>query len=194
MKNDPNNLSMVFEKVAKSKKLRPFDGIKSNTLSQIFEISKNLEFAILSPLSDNKDYPNYKVQKELTNKKKTLLGVGPMSANVVDSTIELSDKYKVPLILIASRRQIDFEYLEAVLDAKPRCGESFTYSHFHPLYWAHKLAPNKTTINFSADNLAEAVAICANKIAPVVTVVKKSFWKNGKQVDPYKQKLPPRKI
>mgnify|MGYP003138784290 CR=1 FL=1 len=76
--------------------------------------------------------------------------------------------------------QIDFKYLDAVLDAKPRRGESFTYSHFHPLYWAHKLAPNKTTINFSADNLAEAVAICANKIAPVVIVVKKSFWKNGK--------------
>ena len=53
--------------------------------------------------------------------------------------------------------QIDFEYLDAVLDAKPRRGESFTYSHFHPLYWAHKLAPNKTTINYSADNLAEAV-------------------------------------
>ena len=76
--------------------------------------------------------------------------------------------------------QIDFEYLDAVLDAKPRRGESFTYSHFHPLFWAQKLAPNKTTINYSADTLAEAVAICANKIAPVVTVVKRSFWKNGK--------------
>lgn len=76
--------------------------------------------------------------------------------------------------------QIDFEYLDAVLDAKPRCGESFTYSHFHPLYWAQKLAPNKTTINYSADNLSEAVQIVKNKIAPVVTVVKKSFWKNGK--------------
>tara|TARA_R100001015_G_C4605470_1_gene160490 strand:- start:100 stop:849 length:750 start_codon:yes stop_codon:yes gene_type:complete len=72
--------------------------------------------------------------------------------------------------------QIDFEYLDAVLNAKPRRGESFTYSHFHPLYWAQKLAPNKTTINYSADNLAEAVQIVKNKIAPVVTVVKKSFW------------------
>jgi len=76
--------------------------------------------------------------------------------------------------------QIDFKYLDAVLNAKPRRGESFTYSHFHPLYWAHKLAPNKTTINFSADNLAEAVQIMKDKVAPVVTVVKKSFWKNGK--------------
>ena len=86
--------------------------------------------------------------------------------------------------------QIDFEYLEAVLDAKPRRGESFTYSHFHPLYWAHKLAPNKTTINFSADNLAEAVAICANKIAPVVTVVKKSFWKNKKHATIERDDIP----
>ena len=77
-----------------------------------------------------------------------------------------------------------------MLDAKPRRGESFTYSHFHPLYWAHKLAPNKTTINFSADNLAEAVAICANKIAPVVTVVKKSFWKNKKHATIERDDIP----
>jgi len=43
----------------------------------------------------------------LINKKKTLLGVGPMSLNVVDSSIELADKYKSPIMLIASRRQID---------------------------------------------------------------------------------------
>jgi len=76
--------------------------------------------------------------------------------------------------------QIDFVYLDAVLGAKPRHGESFTYSHFNPLFWAHKLAPNKTTINYSADTLAEAVRMVKDKIAPVVTVVKKSFWKNGK--------------
>ena len=39
----------------------------------------------------------------------TLLGVGPMSKNCVDATIELADKYKTPLMLIASRRQIDSE-------------------------------------------------------------------------------------
>jgi tagatose-1,6-bisphosphate aldolase non-catalytic subunit AgaZ/GatZ len=37
----------------------------------------------------------------------TLLGVGPMSKNCVDATIELANTYKVPLMLIASRRQID---------------------------------------------------------------------------------------
>ncbi len=37
----------------------------------------------------------------------TLLGVGPMSLNCVDATIELSNYYKIPIILIASRRQVD---------------------------------------------------------------------------------------
>ncbi len=37
----------------------------------------------------------------------TLLGIGPMSKNCVDVAIELADKYKIPLMLIASRRQIE---------------------------------------------------------------------------------------
>jgi tagatose-1,6-bisphosphate aldolase non-catalytic subunit AgaZ/GatZ len=43
----------------------------------------------------------------LCKNKCTLLGVGPMSKNCVDATIELSNEYDVPLFLIASRRQID---------------------------------------------------------------------------------------
>jgi len=39
----------------------------------------------------------------------TLLGVGPMSKNCVDATIELAEQHKVPLMIIASRRQIDSE-------------------------------------------------------------------------------------
>lgn len=39
----------------------------------------------------------------------TLLGVGPMSVNCVDATIELANEYEIPIILIASRRQIDSE-------------------------------------------------------------------------------------
>ena len=37
----------------------------------------------------------------------TLLGVGPMSLNCIDATIELSNDYDVPIMMIASRRQID---------------------------------------------------------------------------------------
>ena len=39
----------------------------------------------------------------------TLLCIGPMSKNCVDATIELADQYNSPLMLIASRRQIDSE-------------------------------------------------------------------------------------
>lgn len=42
-------------------------------------------------------------------KRCTLLGVGPMSINCVDATIELANEYDIPLMLIASRRQIDSE-------------------------------------------------------------------------------------
>lgn len=37
----------------------------------------------------------------------TLLGVGPMSVNCVDASIELANDYNIPIMLIASRRQID---------------------------------------------------------------------------------------
>ena len=54
-----------------------------------------------------------KLQQRLENyrqdKNCTLLGVGPMSKNCVDATIELAEQYKTPLMLIASRRQIDSE-------------------------------------------------------------------------------------
>ena len=40
-------------------------------------------------------------------KKCTLLGIGPMSKNCIDVTIELANKYNVPIMLIASRRQIE---------------------------------------------------------------------------------------
>ena len=42
----------------------------------------------------------------IENKKKTLLGVGPMSKNCIDACCEITSN-KIPLMLIASRRQID---------------------------------------------------------------------------------------
>lgn len=45
----------------------------------------------------------------LNKKRCTLLGVGPMSLNCVDAAIELANEYETPLLLIASRRQIDSE-------------------------------------------------------------------------------------
>ena len=51
-----------------------------------------------------------KIRQYTNSSHKTLLGVGPMSQNIVDVTIELAEKHDVPLMLIASRRQIDSEY------------------------------------------------------------------------------------
>jgi hypothetical protein len=48
-----------------------------------------------------------KLTSFMTKKRCTLLGVGPMSVNCVDAAIELADEHEVPLLLIASRRQID---------------------------------------------------------------------------------------
>ena len=55
--------------------LNPDTILKKDTLNQIFEISKNLEFAILSPLSDNIDYPNYKIHKDFKIDKSSLFEV-----------------------------------------------------------------------------------------------------------------------
>lgn len=38
---------------------------------------------------------------------RTLLCVGPMSKNCVNASIEISDRFDIPIVLIASRRQID---------------------------------------------------------------------------------------
>ena len=48
--------------------LNPDTILKPDTLSQILRISKDLDFAILSPLNDNQDFPNYKKVNELKNK------------------------------------------------------------------------------------------------------------------------------
>ncbi len=50
-----------------------------------------------------------RISSYLAKRRCTLLGVGPMSLNCVDATIELVNEYDVPLMLIASRRQIDSE-------------------------------------------------------------------------------------
>lgn len=48
-----------------------------------------------------------KLQHFMAKRRCTLLGIGPMSLNCVDAAIELANDYEVPLMLIASRRQID---------------------------------------------------------------------------------------
>lgn len=50
-----------------------------------------------------------RLQSFIEKRRCTLLGVGPMSVNCVDATIELANEHEVPILMIASRRQIDSE-------------------------------------------------------------------------------------
>lgn len=79
---------------------------------------------------------------------------------------------------------IDNEYLDALVDAVPRNGKAFTYTHFSPKYWYKKLKPNKTVINYSADTTKDAISKFKRDI-PTVTVVSPDFWdgKKAKKVD-----------
>ena len=52
-----------------------------------------------------------KIEDLLNRRRCTLLGVGPMSVNCVDATIELANEHEIPIMLIASRRQIDSKNL-----------------------------------------------------------------------------------
>ena len=75
--------------------------------------------------------------------------------------------------------KIDTDYLDAVLDAVPVKGQSFTYSHFSPLFWAKKLKAGKTVINFSAKTAALAAKYVGFGI-PTVATVSESFWQGKK--------------
>ena len=48
-----------------------------------------------------------KIKNFINSKRCTLLGVGPMSINCVDASIEIASEHDIPIFLIASRRQID---------------------------------------------------------------------------------------
>ena len=51
------------------------------------------------------------INKFISKKQCTVLGIGPMSKNCVDVVIELANTYQIPLMLIASRRQIESKEL-----------------------------------------------------------------------------------
>jgi len=44
--------------------LNPDTILNNDTLDQIFKISKSLDFAILSPISDKDNFPNYKIKNK----------------------------------------------------------------------------------------------------------------------------------
>jgi hypothetical protein len=75
--------------------------------------------------------------------------------------------------------QIDADYLDALLDAVPRRGVSFTYSHFDWKLWADKLAPGKTVINFSTESPLTAAAATLENV-PSVVVLREDYWQGSK--------------
>ena len=48
-----------------------------------------------------------KLNNFLKKKNCTLLGVGPMSLNCVDAVCDIANIHLIPIMLIASRRQVD---------------------------------------------------------------------------------------
>ena len=78
-------------------------------------------------------------------------------------------------------QKLDTEYLDALLDAVPRKGVSFTYSHFDPnVYgWGRKLKEGKTVINFSTESPAAAAASIYNGV-PSVVVLREDYWQGSK--------------
>jgi len=70
---------------------------------------------------------------------------------------------------------VDTEYLAALYDAVPPGGQAWTYSHFHfdnlPMP-----APGKTTINYSADTMAQAIAAVRAGHPAVVAAPAGTVW------------------
>ena len=52
-----------------------------------------------------------KIEDLFKKKRPTLLAVGPMSKNCVDASVEIANEKNIPIILIASRRQVDCKEL-----------------------------------------------------------------------------------
>ena len=74
--------------------------------------------------------------------------------------------------------EIDWQYFDALLDAVPRKGVSFTYTHFDWGLWQGKIKKGKTVVNYSADTLPDAIN--ASCFVPTVTVVNEKKWQGAK--------------
>lgn len=59
-----NNLGIKKSRTRYVMILNPDTILNNDTLDQIFKISKSLDFAILSPISDKDNFPNYKIKNK----------------------------------------------------------------------------------------------------------------------------------
>ena len=78
----------------------------------------------------------------------------------------------------AGAAKIDADYLAAVLDAVPRNGVAWTYSHF-PAAEIPAPVPGKTVINFSADTMDAAVDALSSGRPAVVVAPAGTVWDGG---------------
>ena len=81
-----NNLGIKKSNTRYVMILNPDTILMPDTLNKIFEISKNLDFAILSPLNQNEKYPNYK------NIIKTYEETGLIEVDQIDGYSMILDK------------------------------------------------------------------------------------------------------
>lgn len=72
-----NNFGIKKSKTQYVMILNPDTVLQSHALNNIFDISRNLDFAILSPICSDKNYPNYKIEKKISqiNSKENLFEV-----------------------------------------------------------------------------------------------------------------------
>ena len=98
--------------------------------------------------------------------KNKMFGTCPASCNLNDSG--------------KGAENVDNEYLDALLNAKPKKGFSFTYSHFDFNLWIDKArAVAKTVINFSTESPAAAAAAILKGV-PSVLVIRDDYWQGKK--------------
>lgn len=87
------------------------------------------------------------------------------------STCKLNDSGK-------GASEIDQEYFKALLDAVPRKGIAFTYTHFDWSLWFRNNFEGKTVVNYSADNLSDA--LFAAHFVPTVMILNEAQWQGKK--------------
>ena len=103
--------------------LNPDTILKKNTLDQIFTISKGLDFAILSPLSDNINYPNFKINKDKNKERKDLFEV-----DRVDGYAMFLDKLKFDEIFFDENIFMYLENDDLCLRMKKKREKVYVYS------------------------------------------------------------------
>jgi len=79
--------------------------------------------------------------------------------------------------------EIDWKYFDALLDAVPPKGVSFTYTHFHWNQWFRNHWEGKTVVNYSTEYLENANI--AAEYVPTVVVVPETFWHGRKTAAPH---------